>query len=97
MLHRNRKPPDQTRECHIQTRAIDREVDSRTLEWLEQRPEAAAGVDTCAINLSGEAVIDEGFISWLAERLRRSAFPSDRLCFELTETSAVRDLARALS
>ena len=74
---------------------IDREVVSRTLEWFEQRPEAAASVDTCAINLSGEAVIDEGFIGWLAERLRRSAFPASRLCFELTETSAVRDLARA--
>lgn len=74
---------------------IDREVISRTLAWLESHPGAADTVDTCSINLSGEAVIDEGFIGFLSERLRRSPFPADKLCFELTETSAVRDLARA--
>ena len=40
-------------------------------------------------------MIDEGFIGFVAERLRRSQFPASKLCFELTETSAVRDLARA--
>jgi diguanylate cyclase (GGDEF)-like protein len=74
---------------------IDREVVLRTLGWLEDHPQAAATVSTCGINLSGEAIGDEGFLGFLSERLRRSSFPSDRLCFELTETSAVRDLARA--
>ncbi len=74
---------------------IDREVISQTLAWLESHPEAAATVETCCINLSGEAVIDEGFIGFVSERLRRSRFPASNLCFELTETSAVRDLARA--
>lgn len=74
---------------------IDREVITRTLGWLESHPDAAATVSTCCINLSGEAVIDEGFIGFVGERLRRSQFPASKLCFELTETSAVRDLARA--
>ena len=74
---------------------IDREVVTRTLAWLEMHPRAAATVSTCAINLSGEALSDEGFLVFLADRLRRSPFPADRLCFEITETSAVRDLARA--
>ncbi|MBW8366440.1 MAG: EAL domain-containing protein [Arenimonas sp.] len=74
---------------------IDREVIGLTLAWLEANPQAAASVSTCCINLSGDALIDEGFIGFVAERLRRSSFPGDRLCFEVTETSAVRDLARA--
>lgn len=74
---------------------IDREVISRTLAWLEAHPQCAEDVDTACINLTGEAVIDEGFITFLSERLRRSPFPASKLCFELTETSAVRDLARA--
>ncbi len=74
---------------------IDREVINQTLSWLEANPQAAASVSTCCINLSGEALIDEAFFGFVAERLRRSAFPADRLCFEITETSAVRDLARA--
>ena len=79
---------------HLVTR-IDREVIGLTLDWLEANPQAAASVSTCCINLSGDALIDEGFIGFVAERLRRSSFPGDRLCFEITETSAVRDLARA--
>ena len=74
---------------------IDREVIGLALDWLEANPPAAATVSTCCINLSGDALIDEGFIGFVAERLRRSSFPGERLCFEVTETSAVRDLARA--
>ncbi|GAB2495846.1 putative bifunctional diguanylate cyclase/phosphodiesterase [Arenimonas alkanexedens] len=79
---------------HLGTR-IDREVIGQTLSWLEANPDAAATVGTCSINLSGDAMIDEAFISFVAERLRRSGFPGSKLCFEVTETSAVRDLARA--
>ena len=32
---------------------------------------------------------------WLQKRLERSPLPPQRLCFELTETSALRDLSRA--
>jgi diguanylate cyclase (GGDEF)-like protein len=74
---------------------IDREVLDGTLAWLEQHPDAAARVGTCSINLTAEALVDEGFIGFVAERLRRSRFPADRLCLEITETSAVRDLERA--
>jgi diguanylate cyclase (GGDEF)-like protein len=74
---------------------IDREVVDGTLGWLEAHPDAVARTDTCAINLTAEALVDEGFIGFVAERLRRSRFPADRLCFEITETSAVRDLDRA--
>ena len=74
---------------------IDREVVILALDWLEAHPVQAAQVTTCSINLSGEAMIDESFIGFVAERLRNSSFPGNRLCFEITETSAVRDLARA--
>jgi diguanylate cyclase (GGDEF)-like protein len=74
---------------------IDRMVVGMALDWLEAHPVEAAGVSNCAINLSGEALVDEAFIGFVAERLRRSSFPSERLCFEITETSAVRDLGRA--
>lgn len=79
---------------HLGTR-IDRAVFAMTLDWLEAHPEAAAEVAICSINLSGDAVADEGFVGFVADRLRRGHVPPDRLCFEITETSAVRDLSRA--
>jgi len=74
---------------------IDREVVRLALERLEAWPQAATAVAMCAINLSAAAMMDEGFVGFVAERLHRSSFPADRLCFEITETSAMRDPARA--
>jgi diguanylate cyclase (GGDEF)-like protein len=74
---------------------IDRAVVGMALDWLESHPEQAASVATCSINLSGDALVDEAFIGFVAERLRRSSFQGSQLCFEITETSAVRDVGRA--
>jgi len=75
--------------------ALDRHVVNLTLAWLESRPEAAAEVHTCAINLTAASLVDEAFGQFLYQRVRNSRLPAYKLCFEVTETSAVRDLARA--
>lgn len=74
---------------------LDRHVVNLTLGWLESRPDAAAQVHTCAINLTAASLVDEGFGVFLYHRVRNSRVPAYKLCFEVTETSAVRDLARA--
>ena len=74
---------------------IDREVVGMTMDWLEAHPQQTEEVATCSINLSAGALVDEGFIGFVAERLRRGFVAPRRLCFEITETSAVRDPARA--
>ena len=75
--------------------ALDRHVVNLTLGWLEARPDAAATVGSCAINLTAAALVDEGFAAFLYQRVRNSPLAPDKLCFEVTETSAVRDLNRA--
>ena len=74
---------------------IDRKVVEMALECLEAHPDAAGQISTCAINLTGHAMADESFIGYLVQRVRRSSVAPQRLCFEITETSAVRDMARA--
>ncbi|MEO6138200.1 MAG: EAL domain-containing protein [Luteimonas sp.] len=74
---------------------IDREVVRLALDRLEAEPHAASRISMCAINLSAATLMDEGFVGFVGERLHRGGFPADRLCFELTETSAMRDPARA--
>jgi diguanylate cyclase (GGDEF)-like protein len=73
---------------------IDREVVLLALDWLERHADPR-DIDLCSINLSAESIVDEGFTSFLAQRLRRTTFPPRKLCFEITETSALRDIARA--
>ena len=75
--------------------ALDRHVVELALGWLEARPEAVAQVQSCAINLTAASLVDEGFRQFLIERVRGSRVPARKLCFEITETSAVRDLSRA--
>jgi len=74
---------------------LDSHVLDCTLGWFERNPEAAARVGMCSINLCAASVDDERFLAHLQKRLQRSPIEPQRLCFELTETSALRDLARA--
>jgi diguanylate cyclase (GGDEF)-like protein len=73
---------------------IDREVVELGLGWMERHVDPRE-IAMCSINLSAEALVDEGFIAFLGDRLRRSSFPPTKLCLEITETSALRDIARA--
>ncbi len=75
--------------------ALDRHVVNLALGWLEARPDAAAQVHTCAINLTAASLVDEGFATFLYHRVRNGKLPAFKVCFEVTETSAVRDLSRA--
>ncbi len=74
---------------------LDRHVLDRTLRWFERSPESAERVSLCCINLCAASVDDERFLAFLQKRLETSRLPPDKLCFELTETSALRDLSRA--
>lgn len=75
---------------------LDQYVVDRTLDWLDRHPREASEVGMCAINLSAGTLMDVDFVHFLRERLARTSFAPERLCFEITETSVVRDMGRAL-
>ena len=74
---------------------IDRAVLAQTLDWFDAHPAQAAEVGMVGINLSGASVNDDEFAQFVEERIATSCIPPARLCFEITETCAVRDLAQA--
>ncbi len=76
---------------------IDRHVIDLVLRWMETHPAEADTVSACAINLSAGSMQDESFAPFLRERLARSSFPAYKIIFEITETSAMHDLAHAQS
>jgi diguanylate cyclase (GGDEF)-like protein len=75
--------------------ALDRHVVNLTLHWLEERDAAAESVGLCAINLTAASLVDEAFGNFLYHRVKHGRLAPEKLCFEVTETSAVRDLGRA--
>ncbi|MGQ0801383.1 MAG: putative bifunctional diguanylate cyclase/phosphodiesterase [Pseudomarimonas sp.] len=74
---------------------LDRHVIELTLTWLESHPEALAEVELCGINLCAASVNDPEFLIFLRKRMIESTVPRGKLCFEITETSAIRDLGEA--
>jgi diguanylate cyclase (GGDEF)-like protein/PAS domain S-box-containing protein len=52
-------------------------------------------VEFCSINLSGQNLADESFLGFVLEQIGRHGVPPGKLCFEVTETTAVTHLGRA--
>lgn len=75
--------------------SIDRWVVTETLQWLHRQKGALGQLEMCAINLSGQSVGDEQFLNFLLRQLDEHALPEGLLCFEITETAAIANLARA--
>ncbi|HTQ99706.1 MAG TPA: EAL domain-containing protein [Candidatus Acidoferrum sp.] len=72
---------------------IDRWVLRKLFEWLASHPEECAHISLCAINVSGQTLNDIYFQREVVTMLETSKLPADRLCFEVTETSAIANLA----
>lgn len=52
-------------------------------------------VGTCSINLSGASLGDEGFLKFITNCFERFPVSPDVICFEITETEAIANLANA--
>lgn len=78
--------------------AIDRWVIRAAFAILAARltDSEAAPIATCAINLSGATFGDDTFLEFLCEQFDRHGVPPAMICFEITETSAIADLAGAI-
>lgn len=80
---------------HLSSR-VDRWVVEHTLDWLEQNAKAfSRTIGRCAINLSGGSLGDNTIQEAILQRLEASSIPASTLKFEITETSAIANLADA--
>ncbi len=76
--------------------AIDRWVIKNALAALAEHSNTLRGRGMrFSINISGASIASEEFLEFMEHSIRDSGVPPESLCFELTETSAVSNLARA--
>ena len=74
---------------------VDRWVVRSLFKWLQQHQTQLGGV-YFSINLSGQSLGDEAFTEFVAEQFRQSAVQPSHICFEVTETAAIANLAQAM-
>ncbi|RPH47310.1 MAG: GGDEF domain-containing protein [Lysobacterales bacterium] len=75
--------------------ALDRWVVRRSLEALSATLGLGGDV-TFAINISGQSLGAGDFLDFVTEQIDATRVTPSKLCFEITETSAVSELAHAL-
>src|SRR5258708_10442367 len=74
---------------------IDRWVTRAALAMMAKRRGTNREGETCIINLSGASIGDERFLEFLRVDLARINAPKGTVCFEVTETAAIANLAKA--
>ncbi len=76
---------------------IDRWVVTTAFESCARliKEKGERSIETCSINLSGASVGDEGFLDFLQTQAAIAGVPYNVFCFEITETVAVADVAKA--
>lgn len=75
--------------------SFDRYMVTRALQWMDEHRGVMSCTDHVAINLSGNSVSDHNFQDFLVGAVKDSGIPPEKLCFEVTETIAVRNIAQA--
>src|SRR4051812_5082886 len=75
--------------------SLDRWVIKTCLEALAAGGEMASDV-TFAMNVSGQSLGAVEFLDFVTEQIDATDLTPNKLCFEITETSAVSELAHAL-
>ena len=75
--------------------SIDRWVIKSALRLLKARFAVNEAV-RLSINLSGQSLCDEGFLEFMLNEIHITGVPADRLCFEITETTAIANMTRAI-
>jgi EAL domain-containing protein (putative c-di-GMP-specific phosphodiesterase class I) len=74
---------------------IDLWVVTATLTAINNGEIRLAGGRSCAVNLSGQTLGDESFLSFVVEALDRTGVSPSSICFEVTETAILANVQHA--
>ena len=76
---------------------IDRWVVRNALKLLKFHLAQGANISTCAINLSGTSLGDGDLLEFIRHHILEYGVAPEKLCFEITETSAIASMDHATS
>jgi diguanylate cyclase (GGDEF)-like protein len=71
---------------------LDRWVIEHAFGLLVEHPVFLGKIKFCSINLSGPSLTDPEILGFITEQLNNSGISGNKICFEITETSAISNL-----
>jgi diguanylate cyclase (GGDEF)-like protein/PAS domain S-box-containing protein len=80
---------------HLATK-IDQWVIQNAFDWLANMGTEIDDFRYCTINLSGHSLDDVDFLAFVIFQAEKSNIPLNKICFEITETAAISNLAGAI-
>lgn len=75
--------------------ALDRWVIENLFSWLDSKPDILNKLSLCSVNLSGLTLSDESMLQFIDRQLQHWQIPTQKICFEITETAAISNLGYA--
>ena len=75
--------------------SLDRCVLSMLFRHLQVCPAHVARLGLCNVNVSAQSIAEPGFLTFVNDLLERNRTLAKRLCFEITETAVISNLAQA--
>ena len=76
---------------------IDRWVVKEALSWVGNNISQLAHIESISINLSGQSLNDKTFHHYVTTLIDQLAFDPAKICFEITETVAISNIAEVIS
>lgn len=76
---------------------IDQWVLRKALDWMNSHRSILSSAQLIFINLSGKTIGQKKFSDYALRLMKDNQIPPDKICFEITETAAVTNLAEAIS
>lgn len=77
--------------------AIDRWVANNAFQWLHHHAPQIDALERCSINISATSFSEDGFCAFIEDQMRKWQVPCTKICFELTETDRISDIATTAS
>ena len=75
---------------------LDRWVIAQALSHFDQLHASGSAPGCCAINLAASTLEDDGLADYVLDLIARNGVSAEHVCFEITETEAMRNVARAM-
>lgn len=76
--------------------AIDRWVIKSSFRWIAGNILKLDGLGAFSINISGNSLTEDDFMEFVLEQFNETRLPTSKICFEITETSAIGSLDNAI-